>query len=89
MALRRKAGLVSEEIVNHRHLFTWLRTTRSLKVRLFFKLFSNQILVAHELLYLHGIIHSLNVEEHFLTLVKLRQHETNFELSRMFSLKPR
>ena len=40
---------------------------------------------AHELTYYHGINPSLSIGNMFFaTLVKLRQHNTNFEMSRMF-----
>ena len=44
---------------------------------------------AYELtyIYFHGCNHSLSVEDQFfMTLVKLRQHKTNFEMSRMFDV---
>lgn len=42
---------------------------------------------AYELNYYHGVTPTLSVEnQFFLTLVKLRQHKTNFEISRMFGV---
>ena len=43
---------------------------------------------AHELNYYHAVIPSLTIEDQFfVTLLKLRQHKTNFEISRMFDIQ--
>lgn len=43
---------------------------------------------AHDLNYYHGVHPSLSVEDQFfVTLMKLRQHRTNFEISRMFNIQ--
>lgn len=42
---------------------------------------------AHELNYYHGVNPSISIEDQFfVTLLKLRQHKTNFEMSRMFGI---
>lgn len=42
---------------------------------------------AHNLNYLYNRVDQLNIEnQFFLTLIKLRRHKTNFELSRLFSV---
>ena len=42
---------------------------------------------AHELIYYHGITPSLSIEDQFfISLMKLRQHPTNFEMSRLFEI---
>lgn len=42
---------------------------------------------AYDLIYYRGVVPSLDIEDQFfLTLIKLRQHKVNFELSRMFNI---
>ena len=64
------------------HFYTGLETYEK-----FLMVLSTLGPAAYELNYFHGYNHSLSVEDQFfMTLVKLRQHKTNFEMSRMFDV---